>query len=279
VGTTLSLPLPNPSPRLRATSTPCEEHPASHRLCPTFHTVPSICHYIFFASKLSATLMRSRRSSRDSIPSTTVEDGDDSEQQPLVDAEDECQFSTAHKSHRTGESAKKSLPQSATNEGVWSATIGELSAKIPLSLDSTPSTTASPLEPSLDKENMEDIRNRKRPRPRLRSNWACSAGTFSVTLLAAFVLWSIIQSYNKRQCDAKGCRMSRMSPYYLKAKDFDTEHTRFASKYNLYLYRESGVDVDYPVRFPASPNHNVCVYTLKIDIFTMTERRIFRRPF
>jgi hypothetical protein len=41
--------------------------------------------------------------------------------------------------------------------------------------------------------------------------------------------------------------MSHMSPVYLKAKDFDTEHTRFASKYNLYLYREHGVDEDYPV--------------------------------
>ena len=68
-----------------------------------------------------------------------------------------------------------------------------------------------------------------------------------VTLLSAFALWSIFVSFRDRQCDAKGCRMSRMSPIYLKAKDFDTEHTRFASKYNLYLYRENGVDEDYPV--------------------------------
>lgn len=33
-----------------------------------------------------------------------------------------------------------------------------------------------------------------------------------------------------------------MAPSFLKIVDFDTEHTRFASKYNLYLYREQGVD-------------------------------------
>lgn len=33
-----------------------------------------------------------------------------------------------------------------------------------------------------------------------------------------------------------------MSPSFLHMVGFDTEHTRFASKYNLYLYREAGVD-------------------------------------
>ena len=31
-------------------------------------------------------------------------------------------------------------------------------------------------------------------------------------------------------------------PSYLRLDDFDAEHTRFASKYSLYLYREQGVD-------------------------------------
>lgn len=38
--------------------------------------------------------------------------------------------------------------------------------------------------------------------------------------------------------------MSMMSPTYLRLSGFDTEHSRFASKYSLYLYREEGVD-DY----------------------------------
>lgn len=38
--------------------------------------------------------------------------------------------------------------------------------------------------------------------------------------------------------------MSYMSPRYIHLSDFDTEHTRFASKYSLYLYREGGVNED-----------------------------------
>lgn len=35
-----------------------------------------------------------------------------------------------------------------------------------------------------------------------------------------------------------------MRPAFAKFSDFDTEHTRFASKYSLYLYREGGIDED-----------------------------------
>ncbi|KAI9807690.1 MAG: GPI inositol deacylase [Sarcosagium campestre] len=42
--------------------------------------------------------------------------------------------------------------------------------------------------------------------------------------------------------------MSRMAPAFAKLSDFDTEHTRFASKYSTYLYREAGVDEDTKVK-------------------------------
>lgn len=43
--------------------------------------------------------------------------------------------------------------------------------------------------------------------------------------------------------------MSYMRPSYARLNDFDTEHTRFASKYSLYLYREQGImDHDTKVR-------------------------------
>ena len=35
-----------------------------------------------------------------------------------------------------------------------------------------------------------------------------------------------------------------MRPAFAKLEDFDTEHTRFASKYSVYLYREVMVDED-----------------------------------
>lgn len=42
--------------------------------------------------------------------------------------------------------------------------------------------------------------------------------------------------------------MSWMSPSFHKFNDFDTEHTRFATKYSLYLYREQGFDDRQKIR-------------------------------
>lgn len=44
--------------------------------------------------------------------------------------------------------------------------------------------------------------------------------------------------------------MSYMRPAFAKLEDFDTEHTRFASKYSVYLYREVMVDEDTRVDMP-----------------------------
>ncbi|KAK3044812.1 GPI inositol deacylase, partial [Coniosporium uncinatum] len=48
--------------------------------------------------------------------------------------------------------------------------------------------------------------------------------------------------------DPKGAGMSRMASSYVQFAGFDTEHTRFATKYNLYLYRELGIDEDPRVK-------------------------------
>ena len=64
------------------------------------------------------------------------------------------------------------------------------------------------------------------------------------TLVALLSLGFIVYSSLNFQIDSQGCVMSMMSPTYLKLSGFDTEHSRFASKYHLYLYREEGVD-DY----------------------------------
>ncbi|CAK7271232.1 GPI inositol deacylase [Sporothrix epigloea] len=81
-------------------------------------------------------------------------------------------------------------------------------------------------------------------RQRVRSPWAITLLTLSVSLLGAVLLGLILKSFVARQAetDPKGCRMSYMRPSYAHLSDFDTEHTRFASKYSLYLYREQGVD-------------------------------------
>lgn len=84
-------------------------------------------------------------------------------------------------------------------------------------------------------------------RSRLRSPWASSLLILATTALAALTLFSIIHSFNTRQLDCKGCRMSYMRPSFAKLSEFDTEHTRFASKYSLYLYREGMIDEDTKV--------------------------------
>lgn len=84
----------------------------------------------------------------------------------------------------------------------------------------------------------------KKWRQRLRSPWACSPYTVLTTLAAFIAMFLMAQSFLTRQLDVKGCGMSYMRPTYSRFHNFDTEHTRFASKYSLYLYREGGLDED-----------------------------------
>lgn len=90
-------------------------------------------------------------------------------------------------------------------------------------------------------------------RTRWRDPWACSLYTIAATLLGLGALLLMAQSFLARQLDTKGCDMSYMRPAYVKFNDFDTEHTRFANKYSLYLYREGGIDEDSRVRITVFP--------------------------
>ncbi len=85
-------------------------------------------------------------------------------------------------------------------------------------------------------------------RSRFRSIWSNSFLTMSITALAILTIGIIVHSFTTLQLDEKGCRMSYMRPAFAKLEDFDTEHTRFASKYSVYLYREVMVDEDTRVR-------------------------------
>ena len=85
-------------------------------------------------------------------------------------------------------------------------------------------------------------------RSRARSPWSTSSLTIGVTVLSIMLLYVIVSSFINLQRDPKGCKNCWMSPAYAKLSGFDTEHTRFASKYSLYLYREGGVDEDTMVQ-------------------------------
>jgi GPI inositol-deacylase len=106
-----------------------------------------------------------------------------------------------------------------------------------------------------------------RERSRLRSPWTCSLLTVCTALLSVLLLLAISQSFVTRQRDPKGCRMSYMAPGYAKLEGFDTEHTRFASKYSLHLYREMGVEEDTMVCMP-SPSFR------KIFFWGLTPRQV-----
>ncbi|PVH99739.1 GPI inositol-deacylase [Periconia macrospinosa] len=84
--------------------------------------------------------------------------------------------------------------------------------------------------------------------PGMHNKWACSWPTVTTILLGFGALFLMAQSFLTRQLDTKGCEMSYMWPSLIRFDDFDTEHTRFASKYSLHLYREGGIDDDSRVK-------------------------------
>ncbi|KAJ1333601.1 GPI inositol-deacylase [Microdochium nivale] len=80
-----------------------------------------------------------------------------------------------------------------------------------------------------------------------QSVWAMSLLTFLVMSLGVVLLYSVLNAAFALHCDTKGCRMSYMWPSFHKFDGFDTEHTRLAGKYSLYLYREQHIDHDHRV--------------------------------
>lgn len=121
---------------------------------------------------------------------------------------------------------------------ISTATTIPSASQLPLSTSDKP--TKPDTSTTVGKEKMEEPRSYRRVKP--RSFWACSISTICVTILSAVMMVAIVHSFQKRQCDAKGCIKTYMSPAYAPLVNFDTEHTRFASKYKVYLYRERQYD-------------------------------------
>jgi glycosylphosphatidylinositol deacylase len=93
--------------------------------------------------------------------------------------------------------------------------------------------------------------------PTYRSPWSATPLMLFITTLAITFILVIAHSFTWRQLDCKGCRMSYMRPSFARLHDFDTEHTRFASKYSVYLYREQLVDEDTKVRSHTAQVHSL----------------------
>lgn len=77
-----------------------------------------------------------------------------------------------------------------------------------------------------------------------RDPWSFSLLTVASRVAAAGLMLCIWQSFTTTQLDPKGAAMSFMASAFVRFPDFDTEHTRFATKYSLHLYREMGIDDD-----------------------------------
>lgn len=60
--------------------------------------------------------------------------------------------------------------------------------------------------------------------------------------LLTFTSIGILSVQDHTGADAPQCRPIYMYPSYARVTGFDTSHTKFASKYNLFLYREQGKD-------------------------------------
>ncbi|KAF4239134.1 hypothetical protein CNMCM8980_003991 [Aspergillus fumigatiaffinis] len=136
-----------------------------------------------------------------------------------------------------------STPRSR-NSGLWRTPSSSSTTTMAAASTDTKSSSTSFLMPLASQRlPMEASPESSRFRSsRLRSPWTCSILTAFTTLVASVFLFFIVRSFSARQAGEDGCGIPVMSPTFLHMVGFDTEHTRFASKYNLYLYREEGVD-------------------------------------
>ncbi|KIV97543.1 hypothetical protein PV10_01282 [Exophiala mesophila] len=91
-----------------------------------------------------------------------------------------------------------------------------------------------------DNQSDPDVRGLRKIRA--QNPWTWRPLTLLTTAVALLLLFVIVRSSLTLQVDPQGCVMSMMTPTYIKLSGFDTEHSRFATKYSLYLYREEGVD-------------------------------------
>lgn len=148
------------------------------------------------------------------------------------------------RSRRSGNFSWK--PTSPQNGSIEKAPLA-----LPLEPSVVPVMAAKSDEDSDDVDKVPDSKGVLR-RPRSRSPWAFGLLTLLVVAVGLGFVATILSSSVTRCLDVKGCIMSYMRPSYVKLSDFDTEHTRFGSKYSLYLYRELEVDEEAKVCQPTT---------------------------
>jgi hypothetical protein len=71
---------------------------------------------------------------------------------------------------------------------------------------------------------------------------------FVLLLSLGFLTTAFLSFTHKDAAQASQCEMAWMSPSYLRLNGFNESHSRLASKYSLWFYREQGYDLSNKVR-------------------------------
>lgn len=160
-------------------------------------------------------------------------------------------MTTRESGRGTRQSARLQLERKQSKEKTTISPVADPKAPWPRTTPlSSPALETNPVSEDLPPKERPDpiAEHLRRNAVRLRSPWRCSLLTLATSIGAILFLLSVVHSFYNRQLDPKGCQMSYMRPQFAPFPDFDTEHTRFASKYSLYLYREDGIDEDSRVK-------------------------------
>lgn len=178
---------------------------------------------------------------------------------PSSSADEDNNGSIADPPHPSNDEKKKTFSTAKYDHARHSDTLDRRKvekALVPAQLN--PDTWTPPTKPSSSpkqsqpspEEQPEDKMLIARTRRRLgtRGPWSCSLLPLTATLSAVVLMLFILHSFVTRQLDSKGCDMYYTRSLFFNFADFDTEHTRFATKYSLHLYREVGFDEDPKVR-------------------------------
>ena len=108
---------------------------------------------------------------------------------------------------------------------------------------SSPTTTNTPSPPSSPTHSHHQQRHSSSI-PKAYRITRCSRYFIIFSILLSFIsIFVMLDSFQHHQRDVDGCQDSFMQPIYIRQTGFDSEMTRFASKYALYLYREKDVDL------------------------------------
>ncbi|KAL8711985.1 MAG: hypothetical protein Q9220_003681 [cf. Caloplaca sp. 1 TL-2023] len=178
----------------------------------------------------------------------------------LSSTDEDNEGSTADSSQPSHDSNQKTFSTAKYDRARHSDTLDRRKIEKTLGPDQlTSDTWTSPMngQPAQSKRSgqMAGLQaEEKMPEPRIwrrsrtRNPWRCSFLTLTITISTILLTLFVLRSFTMRQLDSKGCDMYYTRSTFFNFADFDTEHTRFASKYSLHLYREIGFDEDPKVK-------------------------------